>query len=998
MKHQMIRLLLTLSLLTFVWPAARHTTTTRSFKHQEPPLLAQQQNNYSNVLTTSAVHLANSGALNHSEMWALKNLYMSTGGEKWNWRADHHRWGKPWNFSLNNEGDFIHSPCNEFWAAVECGCNLTFRPHYGLQSTYYYDDYTLTNNKECHITKIMLVDYGLEGLFPDVFYNLSWLVHLHLARGSMRGIIPPSISLLTNLYILDLNSNYLTGNINGVTTLVNLQYLYLFTNNFTQSVSSQITNLVKLKTLALYSNLLTNIFPSLVPMFNLSYLDVFNNKIRGQLPSSLGLLYNLNYIDFSLNHLGGTIPIAISSLEHLNYLDLGLNNNIYGTLPKEFGRLTSLLLLSVEGNALTSFVPKDYRNMSSLVTLILNNNMFTIGNTMNGTVDFVDYTKQKNLSVIDLSHNYFKGPLFTNVFLLPSLRTFAAVANCFSGTLPPEICFATKLQTLALDGLTSGDNCFQQLWPTNNFLNFSGRLTIRTMQGTVPSCIYRLPNLETIHLSGNGLLGHLPDSLSDSISYLSLSHNYLTGTISSNIQMKALNSLDLSFNKLGGLFKVVSRSFNISSSYLHLRVNRLSGSLPLEIHDAKDVAVLEGNIFSCSKSTFASTFGDEESSQAILPIHDPFYESFRCGSNSLDNNLYIYVYCASAVIIAILCIAYLTRKKFEGDCSFLKRQFLNLMLWASVEDELTNSQVLNDSLLSQLKGVRRLINLLVDIRIFVLIYGSISFLVLVVVYAALSIYAGTRENEYSWKITAAFNTGLSSTVVLLFFFALFLLLAHTLIGWRAFRNLSTAAAVGNQFDSYKIIIKQSIDGNIEVSHWSWIAVIQITTRILIFFLINIIIMIFANIAYIYILFNFDHSVQAIATYTLAVFKLFFNSFILPLLLKSKLLRVGLTPGEVYLWTKCIFGNTTFFLTILYVFNYIIAPCAATALTDSNCFLEVFNAPTLVFVIYSYQQCYFLLPNGFCAILATVKKVTSYPPPFLYNYSCMYIFLCVFKYL
>jgi len=114
-----------------------------------------------------------------------------------------------------------------------------------------------------------------------------------------------------------------------------------------------------------------------------------------------------------------------------------------------------------------------------------------------------------------------------------NLETFAAVGNCFRGEISKDICLGTKLKTLALDGLHSSTKC-----PSSH--NGLGLLTITKsvssdegIYGTIPTCIFTMPSLQTLHLAGNNLEGTLPScTLGPLLSNISLSHNLLTGTVS----------------------------------------------------------------------------------------------------------------------------------------------------------------------------------------------------------------------------------------------------------------------------------------------------------------------------------------------------------------------------------------------------------------------------------------------------------------------------------
>lgn len=86
-----------------------------------------------------------------------------------------------------------------------------------------------------------------------------------------------------------------------------------------------------------------------------------------------------------------------------------------------------------------------------------------------------------------MSHNQLTSTLPAAVFQLEGLLTFVAVSNCLSSSLPADICNATALTTLALDGLRSATSCRRQILPNtaSNAYILSG-----TQDHQVPRCLF----------------------------------------------------------------------------------------------------------------------------------------------------------------------------------------------------------------------------------------------------------------------------------------------------------------------------------------------------------------------------------------------------------------------------------------------------------------------------------------------------------------------------
>jgi Leucine-rich repeat (LRR) protein len=229
-------------------------------------------------------------------------------------------------------------------------------------------------------------------------------------------------------------------------------------------------------------------------------------------------------------------------------------------MPADFGKLEQLQYVWLDHNLLDGAIPRSLSSIPALSELFLSNNRLA------GNLDDVfDPLTQTLLQTVQLSGNQLTGSLPQKIYALPALTTFAAVSNCFVTTLTEEVCACTSLATLALDGLQSSSKCQQKLLAGLS----DSYLVAQPMKGGIPACIFAMPRLNTLHLSGNGLSGSLPPDLvvSESLVDLSLSHNSLTGTIPPQIQERQWYNLDLSFNRLTGTLspRFASQALNYSS-------------------------------------------------------------------------------------------------------------------------------------------------------------------------------------------------------------------------------------------------------------------------------------------------------------------------------------------------------------------------------------------------------------------------------------------------
>jgi hypothetical protein len=76
---------------------------------------------------------------------------------------------------------------------------------------------------------------------------------------------------------------------------------------------------------------------------------VFNNKLTGPIPDSLGNAHSLQILMFRGNELTGTIPSSLGALPYLVWMDASLNK-LSGTVPSSLGTPQMLNELRLFGN------------------------------------------------------------------------------------------------------------------------------------------------------------------------------------------------------------------------------------------------------------------------------------------------------------------------------------------------------------------------------------------------------------------------------------------------------------------------------------------------------------------------------------------------------------------------------------------------------------------------------------------------------------------------
>jgi Leucine-rich repeat (LRR) protein len=324
----------------------------------------------------------------------------------------------------------------------------------------------------------------LIGTLPSEFNNTlftSTITHLYLGENRLQGSFPTMIPLMTNLRLLSLAYNAFTGTLpSAICSLRSLHSFGIASNYFHGSLPNCLNdNFSALEHFHLSNNSLHGPLPSFRSSSNLTYFRANGNQFTGTIPSEYGNFSKFEVLELGRNHLIGTIPSGVGQLTSLYTLYLHdnsltgtlpqfighggameleflilFNNKFTGTVPSSFGSLVKLQELVLHTNKLTGPLPSSLVQLTNLRIFLIQNNEFTgftrpvvppisLSDTGAPPAPFLSPT----LEHLDISNNRFNGPLSGIPFTsLPGLRTLAAVENCFSGTLPSEICSPKGLE------------------------------------------------------------------------------------------------------------------------------------------------------------------------------------------------------------------------------------------------------------------------------------------------------------------------------------------------------------------------------------------------------------------------------------------------------------------------------------------------------------------------------------------------------------------------
>jgi hypothetical protein len=895
-----------------------------------------------------------------------------------------------------------------------------------------------------NLKKFVFVSFNrnlMAGTIPVSVTNLTQLQWFSCEVNNINGTIPPSIIQLKNLSTLLISQNMMTGTMSAVAPLTQISLIDFHSNGFHGQVHDIFKYFTNMYYLAMNNNLLTgkmpyaasntswlnliyylttnNSFTGSIPYIasnNLRDFEVGENFLTGPLPDFLLEDQGMTYLHVPQNLITGTIPVVTSGFtkDDLSLMaEFFVNSNyLCGTIPVQFTNLTRLVNLQVSYNYLTGTIPSQLFISDYLQSFFLQYNLFT------GSINIPRNVTSQLLASIDLSSNSLTGDLPYAIFH-SSIQTFAACSNCFVGSISEEICSAKRLTALALDGLATAVNCRLPIFPSY-FFESNSFILKESFEGGIPDCLFELPRLQTLHLSGNGLTGSLSNSLniSESISDLSLSHNIFTGPIPANIQNKTWNSLDLSSNKLDGILSAdILANSSQGTTTLNLYVNHLSGSIPSGLKTMTNLNILQGNLFACASSLSAKN---------DLPSSDPSANTYDCGSNLANESLYAYCILFSVIVVLVIVTVILFKysdkgvlKKFLWIEQTKQRILRKSKLFREWSDSLSVEMIRSPSLSLTIHRFRTILSYVRWITLFTVI-------VFLPVYGVLSFFASTYTYKYAWTISSAFLSGTNAGIVLSVFFILYLFFIYYLLddffsdkdnedknGKDVPKEISRNGTIQfKEEEKTEIGVKDEH----EKTEKEKVSYYHIMLWCFVGFL-DIILMIVVNVLYILavvnpITINFIVFLQLF----LALFKVFWNDYVLWKLIplvryfgrtiqarvrslytstereKSKDKDFAASKEEflyqLFYTDSSLSSSDLIFLLILILFNNIIAPFFSIAIISPDCFYYAFFAAPNVDSSYSYCEYFLVIGKGdkdICEQEAVAD--TTYNPPYYYSYQC-----------
>ncbi|KAI8564458.1 hypothetical protein RHMOL_Rhmol03G0183500 [Rhododendron molle] len=485
------------------------------------------------------------------------------------------------------------------------------------------------------MTSLRVLDWSnnnLNSTIPNWLYSLSHLQSLSLQDNVLRDEVSIAIENLTSLVSLDLSLNQLRGSIpTSLGKLCKLKTISLSYNEFSGEVANIFVGFSRCKSNELETfhssenHLLGHLPYELGQLTSLADFDLYSNSFSGPIPASIGRLSSLISLDLSSNKFNGTLPESVGCLGKLERLCIS-HNSLEGVVSDvHFANLTRLRHLDAGGNRLTlnaseNWVPPfqverlildswklgpqfplwlpsqmklvslsitNTRISDSIPTLFWSNlsklNYANLSrNQIHGEISSILNVEDHN-HVIDLSSNLFSGllPLFS-----PNLYRLDLSNNSFSGSIYHMLCDKGEEPDMTLSYLNLGHNrlsgkipdCWKH-WQSLVII----KLENNNLEGSIPSSIGLLPNLQSLHLRHNNLTRELPQTLRNcsSLLIIDLGENKLTGTIPPWLGIGSLGLIVLNLRSNNFLGNLPYELCHVSSlQILDVAHNNLFGPLP----------------------------------------------------------------------------------------------------------------------------------------------------------------------------------------------------------------------------------------------------------------------------------------------------------------------------------------------------------------------------------------------------------------------------------
>ncbi|XP_010246967.1 PREDICTED: receptor-like kinase TMK4 [Nelumbo nucifera] len=366
--------------------------------------------------------------------------------------------------------------------------------------------------------------------------NTNRVTGINLPKKSLGGSLPPDLNQLTQLRLLYLQNNAISGDLPSLANLTNLIEINLNSNKFTSVPDTFLTGLTSLQLLSISNN--TDLAPWSIPVdlaqsTTLVTFYASRANIMGMIPDIFGSFPNLLSLRLSYNSLTGPLPPSLGGTKIQNLWLDHQASGLAGTI-EVLGTMTQISQVWLQTNKFTGPIP-DLSKCTALFDLQLRDNRFT------GVVPET-LMSLPSLLHVSLSSNMFQGPL-------PQFKSNVEVilgsGNRFCSKTPGP-CDPQVTVLLAMAGGFGYPMSLAEAWVGNNachgwaFITCDSQKNVtvislgkQQLSGTISPAISNLTSLRMLFLNDNNLTGPIPESLTTlpKLQTLDVTNNNLTGKI-----------------------------------------------------------------------------------------------------------------------------------------------------------------------------------------------------------------------------------------------------------------------------------------------------------------------------------------------------------------------------------------------------------------------------------------------------------------------------------
>jgi len=277
-------------------------------------------------------------------------------------------------------------------------------------------------------------------------------------RRGLRGTIPMELQFLSGLESISLQTNSISG-----------------------TIGAQFKTMSQLSKLALYQNEIEAVeLDQIHP--NLRFLQVSLNPITKPIvPAHFGRFGNLEHLDMSQT--GIEVPVAsiFNNLSRrMEFIALD-DNELFGTLPNDLSRFTTMYQLMLRNNKIEQRIPTE---IGSLTTLQL----------------------------LELSQNLFTGAIPSEIGKLTDMKSLAIRVCELSEPLPTEIGLLSEIRVILVDGNLMRGRIPSEMGQLSTFLDHLG-LSVNQFEGSIPTELGNMSKMITLNMHTNDFTGTIPSEL-----------------------------------------------------------------------------------------------------------------------------------------------------------------------------------------------------------------------------------------------------------------------------------------------------------------------------------------------------------------------------------------------------------------------------------------------------------------------------------------------------